>query len=278
MKLSETTQFLSSKKSYELAKTYWDQLLKRIKPGFEEYIDNRYTNGEVVLDGNPLFSALYPNLRGVRIIQNPISVSKPILSIWDGRIEIEDNYISEIVIFLQPLDYLVEDVFQVIKRHVHNKPIKEFVTDINRKYDIKWNEQRSKRIIRGMNSINILGVASYEDLTLNQDVLHEISKFAHLEEFYVANTSVYRSVPTTIALKNVERQLIELNDYVSINRSYRLLKAPKLSAYKAKLRNVYRSEYSFKLGLASRLTKLRDQTEKLEEVMKDKSHSAHNRK
>jgi hypothetical protein len=91
--------FLQDKKTYRLNERYYQSMFSEmLAQEAQPFYQTTFGNGEMFLDGNPIFSTAYRN-RVVRIIQKSPS-SKPTLRVWLDQF---DN-LDELVISLELTD------------------------------------------------------------------------------------------------------------------------------------------------------------------------------
>lgn len=93
MKIFQYQNFLSDKDEYAALRTFWMSHLKEALPEdepVEAYANDRYANGTLFYDGNPIGSAVnWRNRHAVRIIQeSPAELGEHYLS-WEGELSLD---------------------------------------------------------------------------------------------------------------------------------------------------------------------------------------------
>lgn len=267
MKLSEHTNFTDSKNTYQMARFYWKDFFNKIKQGSNEFIDNKYQNGTEIFDGNPLYTAYYKNNQAIRIIQNRVTAHEPIFTCWIQKSYIKEQPINELVIYLQPLEYLVPDITKIVQLHVNGKLSNRFADRFNRKYQIRWDLLRSKRIISRIEKLSLFDQQLTSGIEINQSSLKDFSSLVSVENFYINVASQRVATPISLALKKVENKISKLNSVITLKGSFSMAKAPSLSSYNVKVKSMYVSKVNYKRTLISKINDLKEELAELKQEL-----------
>lgn len=98
--------FLTDKRVYHLNQNFWKNSvrnhLKKEKVKSENWLNDRYANGQKMYDGNPIYSLLLDAQKAVRIIQEEPECTSPEISAWIKATEDDQqNIMQELVIVLE---------------------------------------------------------------------------------------------------------------------------------------------------------------------------------
>ena len=257
MKLFEHKHFLESEIAYQKAKSFWENVIQEIKPCPLEYIDNIYSNGIPILDGNPLYTAYYPNKKAVRIIQNRISSQVPILACWIQKSLIKETEISELVIFLQPLEYIYGEVIELIRQQINGKLTNSYVENVNRHYQARWDQVRYRRIIKRLNGLDIFKENLKGEININEQRLKEFVTIVSIENSYINVSTKSLKSSVSIALKKVETRVLNLTNVVTLKGSFSMTRQPTIHSYTKKINKTFSSKSSFNRSLISKVRELK---------------------
>ncbi len=98
------TNFLESERTYHAAKAYWSKKLGEFKDSYQPYLSDRFANGRLFYDGNPIFNiANFNTGKGVRIVQESHEENGEIYHSFVNEIDIQTKLgkvVSEKVIVL----------------------------------------------------------------------------------------------------------------------------------------------------------------------------------
>ncbi|PWN69315.1 hypothetical protein C1631_014770 [Chryseobacterium phosphatilyticum] len=269
MKLSEHKNFLKSKEDYNLAKSFWNDVLWNINSDFKEYVINQYRNNEEIIDGNPIFSALYGNHKAIRIIQNPTTIQEPIFTSWINKTAIGQNNVIELVIMLQPNDYLINDTIYLIDIFLKNRSrihLNQKIDSLNKKYQIKWDLLRSKKIIKKFNDLSIIdlnNIDSIQSLEISTPVLKDFVQIVAIENNYINVPAMVIKTPMSAALQKVGNSVRNLAGVVTVKGDYALAKTPSVEGYTRRVKKGYNNTANFKRSIKSNLLKLNKQIDHL---------------
>lgn len=115
------SEVLFERNYYLKIKEKWNETFRRIfaLKNFEEWISNKYVNGEEILDGNPVFSALFEEQKkAVRIILLKEDHHSASLSAWIDISEYKEQEIDELVIALKDEKIAKQQAEQLVKQFV----------------------------------------------------------------------------------------------------------------------------------------------------------------
>lgn len=92
MSTSLYPNFLSDKQEYAALRAFWMNYLKEAMPPeepFEAYANDRYANGELFYDGNPIASAVnWSNRHAVRIVQESSTELGEYYTSWTSELQL----------------------------------------------------------------------------------------------------------------------------------------------------------------------------------------------
>lgn len=98
------------KKTYEKYQQFWKNILIEVCGKELVFIENKYGNGQPVMDGNPIVHTIYKN-KCVRVILVP----ETMLDLYIDEFIYDDVEYPELVIFINHQETDIEKVKQYIK-------------------------------------------------------------------------------------------------------------------------------------------------------------------
>lgn len=131
--LSRYKNFLTNQGLYRENQLFWKDTLASISEEVcEDWSVTQFANGEDFFDGNPIASALYPNLyKAIRIIQIADNPTIPLIKAWLEDVEYNERTVKELVLMIQPSDlaynraiivitfFLTEMKISAVNRYIH---------------------------------------------------------------------------------------------------------------------------------------------------------------
>ena len=184
MKLAKYKNFLSDKDLYFQNKIFWnDTIINLSKNKFEEWVITKFSNGEDFFDGNPIFSAFYPDLnKAIRIIQLPVDEDISLLRTWLDIVNHGDKSIKELVLALQPNDKAYNSAISLITLFLSGQAVGKYINSYNifykKQVDLKsigidLGKAKSS-FIKPFAELNQLNAKHLQDKKLDINVLREI--------------------------------------------------------------------------------------------------------
>jgi hypothetical protein len=126
--------------TYLMLKSFWNETIAAISGSEgEAYVHNHYANGIEVMDGNPIYTSLLPNGKGLRIIQIEEDPDEPIFTAWTNKLMISCTEIEELVISLQLNPDTFQDALRLIELFVADALSLTVIQDMNQKFDSTGN-------------------------------------------------------------------------------------------------------------------------------------------
>lgn len=190
--ISKFRLFLKKSDIYNYNKDYWNDYILELNSNFEEWMNNKFENGEFINDGNPLV-AMKSDFKAIRIIQIERNSFQPKFASWNKNYEFLN--IDELVICIQPYDQVYEETKKLIKLFLVNRS-KRFQQRTNFKYNIELNKKRTNYLIENYRILNSKPNLVNPNLSVDINILKRVKKVAKtLEE----NDSTFIN-------KNIERR------------------------------------------------------------------------
>jgi hypothetical protein len=139
-KIFSIGNFADNPGNYSKLKSFWKDVVKEVIGNERDgYVNNFYANGKEILDGNPIYTALLRNEKGIRIIQLEVDPDEPMFVSWTNKVTIHDHEIEELVISLQLTFETYLEAKGLIYLFSNNALTSSILLGINEKYDVKWN-------------------------------------------------------------------------------------------------------------------------------------------
>lgn len=145
MDFSKFNQFLKSEEVYHQAQRHWQSTVEQVAAGeaTEAWMDNRYANGQEILDGNPIYSVFFPRKSlAIRIIQLDKTVENPIMVVWVDTVEHAPQQVQELVVSLQLFAYTFQDALAVLTLFKAGKLTQTRMDALNKRYERKWEQKK----------------------------------------------------------------------------------------------------------------------------------------
>jgi len=145
MDFSKFNQFLKSEEVYHQAQRHWQSTVEQVAAGeaTEAWMDNRYANGQEILDGNPIYSVFFPRKSlAIRIIQLDKTIENPIMVIWVDTVEHTPQQVQELVVSLQLFAYTFQDALAVLTLFIAGKLTPTRMDALNKRYERKWEQKK----------------------------------------------------------------------------------------------------------------------------------------
>lgn len=80
--------YFQSKKAYLKSVDLWHRAISRVLKNVdshEQWLENRYGNGDLITDGNPIYSIIdRDENKALKILQSPFDKTKPLMQCWTG--------------------------------------------------------------------------------------------------------------------------------------------------------------------------------------------------
>jgi len=235
-KILSIKRFVDDAKSYNILKNLWKDVFKEtIGIDVDSYVNNFYSNGKEILDGNPILSTLIKNNKAIRIIQLENDPEEPIFASWTDKIIINGIELEELVISLQLNPDTYVEAKNLILLFSANTLTPSILLGINEKYDVKWNLGKLSNAVHKADYNRIFhGFRSLYESSL-QDKNFNLTYFKNFHSNYVrypwhAITFIGDS-PLHHSYSNFIRNIDLINDLVSINQSIDLDKLKNADEY-----------------------------------------------
>lgn len=190
--ISEFRFFLKKTDIYNSNKNYWSSHIIQLNPNFQEWMNDRFENGEYINDGNPLVAMKNDN-KAIRIIQIERNSFQPKFASWYKKYEFSN--INELVICIQPYAQIYAEAEKLIKLFLINRS-KRFQQQTNFKYNIELNKKRTTYLIENFRVLNLKPNLVNPNLTVDDVILKRVRKVAKILE---ENDSTFIN-------KNIERR------------------------------------------------------------------------
>ena len=149
MDFSKFNQFLKSEEVYHQAQRHWQSTVEQVAAGeaTEAWMDNRYANGQEILDGNPIYSVFFPRKNlAIRIIQLDKTIENPIMVVWVDTVEHAPQQVQELVVSLQLFAYTFQDALAVLTLFKAGKLTQTRMDALNKRYERKWEQKKLNHV------------------------------------------------------------------------------------------------------------------------------------
>lgn len=226
-KVFSIRDFVDNVANYSTLTTFWKNLVKEtIGIEANSYVNNYYSNGKEILDGNPIFSTLIKNNRAIRIIQLEGHPEEPIFACWTGNLVINGIEFEELVISLQLNADTYVEAKNLIILFSANILTPSILLGINEKYDVKWNLVKLSSAVHKADYNRIF----YEFKSLYESSLQDNNlKLTYFKSFHTNyNRYPWHAItfigdsPLHHSYNNFVKNIDLINDLVSINHSINL--------------------------------------------------------
>lgn len=169
-------KFMDDPEKYgELVNFWQNKLFEILGSKGTSYLTNSYSNGQAILDGNPLITCKIDDSRGIRIIQFEEDIDEPLFVAWNSSIQIDGNDFKELVISLQLSQNTLLDAFDLIKLFNNNQLSKVILNGINEKYDKRWGLNRLQRVVNASDKFT-------SNIVINHDI--KLNSLKKIDDIY----------------------------------------------------------------------------------------------
>ena len=219
-------RFTDDAVKYRLLKSFWADTFKELT-GLDEngYVHNFYANGEEIMDGNPIFSSLYKDDKGIRIIQLDSDDEEPLFVAWTSGIELDEKRVDELVISLQLSEETFIETKRLISLFVGGALYSQLLDSINSKYELTSNLARlSKGVISSGfgTSLHELSKLNGSKILATPQVIGHFKTFNHIYSLnqswltvdFPSRTHVYYSYSRFIS------RIHRLHEMINVVNSY----------------------------------------------------------
>ena len=252
--------FSSSKQLYLDTVNYWDKKIRNILSNQENYktwLNNKTKNGELILDGNPIYSLITKDRkRALRIIQDEPRSKNPYMQVWTDTYDKGDEgeNIPVLTISLELSNKTLMDSLSIIHSWFNDNSSARFqkiLRDINKKYESNYvpSDQETalalSENIRKLRTIKLVKRSS-GDIFLSNDLIDAIknvneihnswSKYAvaigHIN--YGLSTSLHKYMNDLYALLTNKGGVFSIDGRVKKHYMEHYIQSCNINTFKAK--------------------------------------------
>lgn len=214
---------------YHQLKEFWAKTIKEIGIEGDSYVHNYYANGKEIRDGNPIFSCLLKNNKGIRIIQLEPDLDEPIFAAWKDKIQINGQDIEELVVSLQlSIDTLKEARYLIVLFNT-NSLSSSLLKGSNERFETNWNLIKLDRVFHKADYHTTLQtLKSLDENSIVKNRFYQVAKTFYLQRqdlksiviFINGDSPIHNSYSKFI--KNIDQinKLVTFKDRVNWNEEF----------------------------------------------------------
>lgn len=268
--------FMSSNDIYETNQNFWETTIENLVGGkIEDWVINKFANGNEIKDGNPLFSCRLSQRKALRIIQDKRNPYSPVFSSWVKNYDIEGNDLEELVIAFQPYRYTYSSATELIERYLDGK-YKLFQKKLNKEYNKKTNYNRVNHLLKFLESTNLHNNSwniKREELVYNQINYNLFKRVNHLNQNLLFYQSVFENKELKNSFQAILKMINRLNNIITLKYSYDLNDEFKTNEYKREIINVYINFHNYLKSYNSTVDNLEEIYSELKNKFEETTHN-----
>jgi hypothetical protein len=269
--------FTESKEKYFQAINHWKKRINNILDNpnnYREWLDNTDGNGEVSLNGNPIYSLINKdNSRALRIMQNEPRSKKPYMSAWIENSNISENIDIPVLAIGLELSNITEvkslGLIEMWFREGPGSRINHAIDLVNREYEKNYEKSESERKIELYHELNEL--KSLKDVNFSSRVnlsnkdLDRFKTLYRIKNHIELNCIAYSSFRNDVYVIQIYTAISTLSEF--INGGYKFGRGHITARYRDNFTHAFITRHKDLYGAYLLYKQLSDNIEDLSEKL-----------